>query len=165
MFRPRFLHHLAGLSAASLQSLCKTKWLLKLWWGWCYVRSNAKTAKSLLILPHLHCCHIYFAQCWCCDTMYRGWTNSFTREYPGDEQIELDWSSMISVMEVTWWWWLWGEEVKDNRWGHEWRKEHTFIFNLYETHESVPCLASWEDTVFSWLQFLRCCNYFVHQNI
>ena len=36
------------LSAASLQSLCKIKWLLKLGWGWRYVRSNTKIAKSLL---------------------------------------------------------------------------------------------------------------------
>ena len=50
MFRPRFstkMHHMPGLTAASLQSLCKTKWLLKLGWGWRYVRSNTKIAKSL----------------------------------------------------------------------------------------------------------------------
>ena len=51
MLRPRRstnMHHVQGQSAASLQSLCKTKWLLKLGWGWHYVRSNAKIAESLL---------------------------------------------------------------------------------------------------------------------
>ena len=50
MLRPRCsikMHRVLGLSAASLQSPCKTKWLLKLGWGWHYVRSNAKIAKSL----------------------------------------------------------------------------------------------------------------------
>ena len=42
------MHHLLRLSAASLQSLCKTKWLLNLGCGWRYVRSNTKIAKSLL---------------------------------------------------------------------------------------------------------------------
>ena len=51
MFRPRCstkMHHATGLSATLLQSLRKTKWLFKLGWGWCYVRSNAKIAKSPL---------------------------------------------------------------------------------------------------------------------
>ena len=56
MFRPRCstkMYHVPRLSDASLQSLCKTKWLLKLRWGWRYVRSNVKTTKSLLwiLLP------------------------------------------------------------------------------------------------------------------
>ena len=38
------MRHVLGLSAPSLQSLCKTKWLLKLGWGWCYM----KIAKSLI---------------------------------------------------------------------------------------------------------------------
>ena len=40
-----------GLSAAPLQSLCKTiiKWLLELEWGGRYVRSNTKIEKSLII--------------------------------------------------------------------------------------------------------------------
>ena len=53
MFSPRCstkMHHVPGLSATSLQSLCKTKRQLKLGWGWRYVRSNAKIAKFLLTL-------------------------------------------------------------------------------------------------------------------
>ena len=51
MLRPRRSikrHHVLGLSAVLLQSLCKTKWLLKLGWGWHYFCSNVKIAKSLL---------------------------------------------------------------------------------------------------------------------
>ena len=43
-----------GLSAASLQSLCKIKRLLKLEWGWRYVRSNTKIAKSLILSLYKH---------------------------------------------------------------------------------------------------------------
>ena len=49
MLRPRRsikMHHVLGLSAVSLKSLCKNKWLLKLGWGWHYVRSNMKIAES-----------------------------------------------------------------------------------------------------------------------
>ena len=43
-----------GLSAASLQSLCKIKWLLKLGWGWCYIHSNTnhKVSNSSYRNPH-----------------------------------------------------------------------------------------------------------------
>ena len=51
MLRPRRsikMHHVLGLNAVLLQSLCKTKWLLKLGWRWHYVHSNMKIAKSLI---------------------------------------------------------------------------------------------------------------------
>ena len=41
-------HYRSGQIAASLLSLCMTKWLRKWWRGWCYFRSNAKIAKSLV---------------------------------------------------------------------------------------------------------------------
>ena len=51
--------------AASLLSLCMTKWLRKWRRGWCYVRSNTKNAKSLLCCySHtLNRAHVVFACC------------------------------------------------------------------------------------------------------
>ena len=49
MLKPRRsikIHHVLGLSTVLLQSLCKTKWLLKLGWGWHYVCSNSNAIKQ-----------------------------------------------------------------------------------------------------------------------
>ena len=43
------VHLVLGQDVASLLSLCMAKWLRKWQWGWLYVRSNTKNAKSLFI--------------------------------------------------------------------------------------------------------------------